>query len=484
VEQPNGQAAALPSKKDFPSEILKSGPKTAQPDGQGAAQPDGQAGGHVVVPPDGQAVVQPDGQTPKQPVPAATKLVGPSVEDNIAELEGRFFVHAYSGDPSEQRLARLEQFVFGKRSSGSAASRLARLKKVLQPLPPVVPIAKPGIPPADAVAPSNSNSASPGGTANVTPDSNQGGGANSTVQTSTSSATAGNASQALSSTPAQIVQPAAKKEPGLIQVMNRGIDNYNSHRYHNAEDDFELTCAMAPGMSRVYTYLAVTKLQVGERQAALDAFNTCYELDPFGSYGRYAKYCLIVLAGDEAIRKRGAVDSTKILDATIGKISEQTNNEIARHNRDGAEISRMRFSVQYANRNAYSDNAVQAKLAQAEAAKRSAYTAESANNLKHLLATKRMPGNANLRAWGTNLTTRYYGSETFNLAPYYIPREYPLQLRAIPQSINSVNTKGKKTRRLGSVKAKLKVGFKSKGVKSRAPAKHVSTSKTKKQHRK
>ncbi|HEY9716067.1 MAG TPA: hypothetical protein V6C69_01255, partial [Trichormus sp.] len=274
--------------------------------------------------------------------------------------------------------------------------------------------------------------------------------------------------------------PAAKprKELGLIQVMNRGIDNYNLHRYHNAEDDFEECCAMAPGMSRVYTYLAVTKLQVGERQSALDAFNTCYELDPFGAYGRYAKNCLLVLAGDEAIRKRGVIDSQKDLDKALNKINQQSTDEIARHNRDGSDVSRVRYSMPNTSRNLFGyfrfDSQVQARLAQADAAKRSAETAESANNLKHLLATKHRPGDANLRAWGTNLTTRYYGSETMNLAPYYIPREYPLQLRAIPKSIYSVKSTTSKPTHGGAARTKHKAIAKS--------VKHVSKAKPK--HRK
>jgi tetratricopeptide (TPR) repeat protein len=431
------------------------------------------------------------------------------VESVLSELESRYFVHPYSQDPVEQRLARLEQFVFGKRSSGNPAPRLARLKNVLRPLQATAPTAKsaspqptgsPSIQPGGAAPNVGSGAAaktSATGTGNTSIATATRNDANSSIATSaipaaTSSPTqsgsangehfswyhpTGNTiSNDVTANPAPVAKP--RKEPGLIQVMNRGIDNYNLHRYHNAEDDFEECCAMAPGMSRVYTYLAVTKLQVGERQSALDAFNTCYELDPFGSYGRYAKNCLLVLAGDEAIRKRGVIDSQKDLDKALNKINQQSTDEIARHNRDGSDVSRLRYSMPNTSRNLLGyfrfDTQVQARLAQADAAKRAAETAESANNLKHLLATKHRPGDANLRAWGTNLTTRYYGSETMNLAPYYIPREYPLQLRAIPKSINSVKSTTSKPTHGGAARTKHKAIAKS--------VKHVS--KAKPQHRK
>jgi hypothetical protein len=451
------------------------------------------------------------------PLPA--KLAAPSVESVLSELESRFFVHPYTQDPVEQRIARLEQFVFGKRGSGNPAPRLARLKNVLRPLQAAAPIANPtAVPqttgslastPAGGTAQnsgSGSASASPA-TASATgaaatsasPSSTptMPNNANSSIASSTIAAATSSPSQSGSGSPehfswyhppanptasdttanpAPVAKP--KKEPGLIQVMNRGIDNYNLHRYHNAEDDFEECCAMAPGMSRMYTYLAVTKLQVGERQAAIDAFNTCYELDPFGAFGRYAKNCLLVLVGDEAIRKRGVIDSQKDLDKALNKINQQSSDEIARHNKDGSDISRLRSSMPNTSGNVFGyfrfDSQVQARLAQADAAKRSAETAESANNLKHLLATKRMPGDAHLRAWGTNLTTRYYGSETMNLAPYWIPREYPLQLRAIPKSINSVKSTTNKPAHGGSGGGKHKAIVKS--------VKHVS--KAKPQHRK
>ncbi len=184
-------------------------------------------------------------------------------------------------------------------------------------------------------------------------------------------------------------------------------------------------------MSRVFAYLAITKLQLNEYQAAIDSFRTSYSLDPFGTYGRYAKHCLLTLAGDQAIRSHSPVDSSKVLDDSINKINQQSSSEIARHNSEGNNFARTHSSNAGSGADAY----VQAAKARTESALRGAYAQESANNLKHLMGVKRVAGDANLRAWGTNLTTRYYGDDTYLYPPYYIPRERPLELKAIAASL-------------------------------------------------
>lgn len=194
---------------------------------------------------------------------------------------------------------------------------------------------------------------------------------------------------------------------------------------------------MAPGMSRCFAYLAITKMQLNLRQAAIDAFRTCFMLDPFGTYGRYAKSCLVVLAGDEAIRKRSPVDSKQVLDVALRSIDKQTNDISTRHRSQADQIASSRIG--YRTGFSMVDSRIDSNNARIEGALRAAHTVESANNLKHMLAVKKMPGDANLRAWGTTLTTRYYGNETYLSAPYYIPREQPMELKAIVQSLQSAN---------------------------------------------
>jgi hypothetical protein len=315
--------------------------------------------------------------------------VSPSTTQ-IQQMERDAFSHAFASDTDEQRICRLEHFVFGKQFVGNLSTRYTKLRKALAPKEPPI----------------------------ETPSTN-GSDSQLTPPTTTSSPPP---------------QPTST-HTSLIDIMNRGIDNYNRHRYQNAEDDFEECCAMAPGMSRCYSYLAITKMQLNLRQAAIDAFRTSNMLDPFGTYGRYARACLIVLAGDEAMRKRSPTDSQKVLDIAMSQIDKQSSENISRHRQEGNEIANSRLI--YRPDFSYVDARVQSNSARTEGALRAAHTAESANNLKHILAVKKMPGDANLRAWGTTLTTRYYGNETYLSAPYYIPRERPMELKAIVQSLQS-----------------------------------------------
>ncbi len=321
---------------------------------------------------------------------AIRATVASPTTSQIQKMEKDAFSHAFASDTDEQRICRLEHFVFGKQSVGNLSNRFAKLCRALASKEP--PIDSPPATSSDSglTTPTTASSPPP--------------------------------------------QPTLR-HTSLIDIMNRGIDNYNLHRYQNAEDDFEECCAIAPGMSRCYSYLAITKMQLNLRQAAIDAFRTSNLLDPFGAYGRYARACLIVLAGDEAMRKRSPTDSQKVLDVAMSQIDKQSSENISRHRQEGNEIASSRLI--YRPDFSYVDARVQSNSARTEGALRAAHTAESANNLKHMLAVKKMPGDANLRAWGTTLTTRYYGNETYLSAPYYIPRERPMELKAIVQSLQS-----------------------------------------------
>ena len=297
----------------------------------------------------------------------------------LTELENKCFSRVYTSDSEEPRLARLEQFVLGKMNKGNYDARLGKLHMIV--LPAII----------------------------------------TTRVSDTTSDT------------------VPKKSESLLSVINHGIDSYNARDFHKAEDDFELCCAMAPDMARVHAYLAIAKLQINQRQAAIDEFRISYEIDPFGSYGRYAKECLLKLAGDEAIRKRGPVDSDKILHSSLDKINDQSSKLMALHSQEGNRMAQTRYASNpfFSASNGYADAQIQGTNARINAAERNAFTQESANNLKHLMGVKNKPGNAHLRAWGTDLNTRYYGDDTYLYAPYFIPREYPAELRAIQQSIAS-----------------------------------------------
>ncbi|RTL43796.1 MAG: hypothetical protein EKK48_08610 [Candidatus Melainabacteria bacterium] len=351
----------------------------------------------------------------------------------LDQLEKDAFSHSYSHDTNEQRICRLEHFVFGKQSTGDLSKRYNKLRTALSPRAADQPTTQDGKTPGTSA----SNTSTPGTSASRT-------GADP-ASTASISAAPPKVYEFPTFFPKREEAPPPAETPrkhmGLIDIMNRGIDSYNAHKYSNAEDDFEECCAMAPGMSRCFAYLAITKMQLNLRQAAIDAFRTSFMLDPFGTYGRYAKSCLIVLAGDEAMRKRPPVDSKEILDIAMKNIDKQSADISGRHQTQASQIAGSRIGY----RQDYSmiDSRIQSNNARIEGTLRAAHTVESANNLKHMLAVKKMPGDANLRAWGTTLTTRYYGNETYLNAPYYIPKERPMELKAIVQSLQSVHNKPK-----------------------------------------
>lgn len=363
--------------------------------------------------------VLPSGVATADQIPAQqTRSVTPqnslaeSIQTTLSELEGKLFPATYSKNAFEQRVVRLEQFVFGGAKKGSTIERLERLEKVL-------------------AQPSEKY------TSEQNPESSKDGGGVSLHPTAHSTCPI-----VVSNDGSVATISEEKPTKSLIVVINQGIDHYNAHDYQAAEDDFEMCCALAPGMSRVHAYLAITRLQINDRKTALEEFRNAFALDPFGAYGRYAKYCLIKLAGDEAIRKHGPVDPKVMLDGALNKIDEQSSTEIARHRELGersaqAHLRAARVSSNYLSGGPaarFSSSYVAAARASEDATLRGAFTQESANNLKLLLATKQMPGDAHLRAWGTNLHTRYYGSDTRLYPPHYIPREYVAPLKAVTQS--------------------------------------------------
>ena len=347
------------------------------------------------------------------PPPVVPTDVAPALPelDRIEKLEEKLFNIAYTADSLPDRLSRLEKFVFGVIRKGENVSRLDRLIKVF----------------------------------------------GKTVSAAESSP----AKETAQSLPAE--KPVRPRD--LLSMINQGIDNYNRHRFHNAEDDFNDALKIAPGMSRIHVYLGSTLLQLNERQAAIDALRAAYELDLFGTYGRYAKNCLIVLMGDEEVRKHGPRDNLRVVKNTLESVNKHADNEAQRHKEAGQILAAIRkdsagavkpgpgyYSEEMIAKQRYmrSDSIVQQARARQEAAQRAAATQEAANNLKSLITAKALPGDAKLRAFGTGLNTRYYGNETYNLAPWYIPREAVQELKAKPVLLKAARAKATAPRQTGS----------------------------------
>jgi tetratricopeptide (TPR) repeat protein len=290
---------------------------------------------------------------------------------NLTAIEERLFSRSFDSDSIGKRLLRLEKFVFGDENKNALAQRIELLDQVFE-MP----------------------------------------------------------KELSENTTEKIERTRGKeifKKYGLLDKINSGINNYNKRRYHNAEDDFDEAAALAPGLPRVYVYLGITLLQLNQRRAAHDALEAAYELDPFGSYGRYAKEFLINLAGDDEIRRRGPKDDLETVRKTLDKINNQSSSEMGRQQRLAYAPNWRQWSWLYQ---------MSSMRSHRDTIERVSNVQQSANNLKDLLTAKNLPGDAKLRAFGTTINARYYGDETANLAPFYIPPEAIPQLKAVAESIN------------------------------------------------
>jgi len=76
------------------------------------------------------------------------------------------------------------------------------------------------------------------------------------------------------------------------------------------------------------------------------------------------------------------------------------------------------------------DAVIQGTRARSEATRKAAFVAQSAANLKSLMMQPTRPGNAKLRALGTNLYVRYYGSDTPSWTETPAPEDPAIELAA------------------------------------------------------
>jgi hypothetical protein len=231
--------------------------------------------------------------------------------------------------------------------------------------------------------------------------------------------------------------------------LNQGMEAFNEKRYYAAEDLFNKSIQQNPNNQSVYYFLGKTLECLYDSKSAKEAYQTCFRLNPFSIQGKYAKQAVTTLSGQIEASNHVPSDTPEQTAKTIKLINSQTadakqrwgaignanaawsitktNNELSRlgyqnridmaaaqnANRYGRTYNMGDISNPYAIRTSYirSDGQVQANLAKAEAAKAQADLQTSANNLEYLLADKKKDGEAKLRAFGTNLYTRYYGDE-------------------------------------------------------------------------
>lgn len=255
----------------------------------------------------------------------------------------------------------------------------------------------------------------------------------------------------------------------IAGALEEGVEQYYYKRFHTAAMCFEEACAKDPMNWKPHFYLARTLEQLREYEAAKAEFEYCFRLNPFSKEGRLAKQAVLDLATDRERRKVVADDpmivqqALRLLNAQsadaksrIRSASERTATERMRlaaerlnmrvetnpnryrrwYYRPDEEVSGRSYIQNSWHRN---DAMREAALARMEGVRRAAEIQKSANNLKLLIADpSNKPGNAKLRALGTNLYVRFYGSPERDDVP---GEDKPLELRARAGLLSDLNLK-------------------------------------------
>lgn len=241
-------------------------------------------------------------------------------------------------------------------------------------------------------------------------------------------------------------------------ALEDGVEQYYYRRFRTAAMFFEEACAKDPMNWKPHFYLARTLEQLREYEAAKAEFEYCFRLNPFSKEGRLAKNAVMDLASDREKRKHVA-DDPMIVQQALRLLNSQSADFKFRLRTDANRLAeeRMRLAAQRLNLRVESDprryrrwyyrnddevsnrtyiqqswhrnDAMrEAALARYEATRRAVEIQKSSTNLKLLIADPHhRPGNARLRALGTNLYVRFYGSPERDDVPGDDP---PLELRA------------------------------------------------------
>ncbi|QQR57135.1 MAG: hypothetical protein IPG59_19445 [Candidatus Melainabacteria bacterium] len=360
-----------------------------------------------------------------------------SAVSRIYKIEAAFFGHAYDKDNLHQRINRLENNVFGNSSYDAINDRLDRLERALGREPKL----KIENPPA-AKAKAKSQSAP----AKDSPD---------------------------------------KK---FADMLNRAQADISLRRFHAAAEELMNAIQINPSSSLAFRQLGDVLVELKDSEGAIESYKACFENDPFGENGKYAKAKLLSLSGRNARSKMAPQDTEPVVQNTITTVNSQVRDYANRMQYEARRNS-MRISREsalgfppgfvpaydtggYSRRGrrgmgggAYgfggggggfrglgggygpgeisdlnylrgnygrTDVRVRAMASQREAAQRAAYVAESATNLKDQLLRPHKKGQARLRALGTNVYVRYYGDETPSSSDEKIPEDPEIKPRTKP----------------------------------------------------
>lgn len=353
----------------------------------------------------------------ERPEPKESTAASANTAEKLSTIEKQFYDKDYSQESVSKRLARLEIFVFGqlKPEANGDEKRLSDLQSAMSDKSTTyhagekLLVAELSLPPAKA---------------------------------------------------------KAKKET-YQSMFNKASADMRARRYHAAADELLQSIKLNPRFTMGYAYLGDVLYKLKDTEGAKEAYRACFEVDPFGKYGRYGKAKLMGLAAQAAYNASSPQDSPKVVERTINTINTQAADLAGRYRteyanstswrqalltlaqrraQEAARIARAsgRQSSWYGNdRNEMSDrNAINSYWAQteynmkiyrarAEAARKAAFVAQSAADLKAQMLQPVGAGGSTLRALGTNLYVRYYGDENSSINDPPAPEDPVEELAAV-----------------------------------------------------
>lgn len=387
--------------------------------------------------------LNPDGTAPVQRLQPEFGIFDQSQNSalsRIYKMEAAFFGRAYDKDDLNRRVNRLENNVFGGVSYDALNDRLTRLERSLG-REPQLKIENPRAQKQSVKA-----------------------------------------------------QPQAKvsADKKFADLLTRAQADISLKRFHAAAEELMSAIQLNPSSALAFRQLGDVLVELKDKEGALESYKACFENDPFGENGKYAKTKLLSLSASNARSKTAPQDTQPVVENTINTMNRQVSEYATRMRyesmRNSARIAReSAYSFNRDNVPAYSlnnadyylrraqrglgggyggyggggrggrngfgypgeisdlnymrsswartDSRVRAMAMQREAAQRAAYVSESAANLKEQLLRPQKKGDAHLRALGTNVYVRYYGDETPSSSDDNPPEDPALELRAKQQQL-------------------------------------------------
>jgi len=233
-----------------------------------------------------------------------------------------------------------------------------------------------------------------------------------------------------------------------------GMENFKGTRYHAAEANFEQALAANRNDTRALLMLGRTREFLKDPEGAKEAYTAAFKINPFNADGAQAKSALVNLAAKVEGQKHAPLDDERTMRKSAHLIQKQGRELGQRNINYGNALARDRINLTFLsalaegqplgrlnwrrrgvvssweeNKQAFRqfDDRAQAFNYRANAARTAAAAENSANNLVLLLGEHDNGTNPHLRALGTNLYVRNYGSSPLDDLS---PDDPPLELHA------------------------------------------------------